>query len=103
MAALIAFALAAPGIATGEFLPGAYLLSVSPERAEQTDARTVQVDISQDGSYVAFSTQARNLFPADQQIHRTSSARAGSSGGTWSPGHSSWSPWGTCGRARVEA
>ncbi len=65
MAALIAFALAAPGIATGEFLPGAYLLSVSPERAEQTDARTVQVDISQDGHYVAFSTQARNLFPAD--------------------------------------
>ena len=61
--ALLAFAIAAPGIAQAEFLPGARLMSWSPERQQQGQANTTAVDISGDGRYVAFQTISRNLFP----------------------------------------
>jgi Tol biopolymer transport system component len=56
-----------PSTAGADYLPGAKMVSISPERGEQADARTQAVDISLDGRYVVFQTQARNLFPLDYQ------------------------------------
>ena len=45
--------------------PGATIVSASLERLEQADDSTLQVALSGDGRYAAFSTRARNFFADD--------------------------------------
>ncbi len=64
------------GRADAYVAPGATIVSASLERLEQADDTTLQVALSGDGRYVAFTTRARNLF-ADDDADPKGQFRAG--------------------------
>jgi hypothetical protein len=64
------------------FAPGATPVSVSLERREQADDASQAVDLSTDGRFVVFQTQARNFFADDDPTPPGASGAEASSDAT---------------------